>query len=156
MANVSGLVSTAIYNRLSDPSIGFNPNYALVAPNYQTFQGVPVDPISIDFSPGSVNFTFGRVPPDLIQESSALQYPLLTISAERAQMWGQTKRVHYAQFTGVVTGAIEVHLSWLQEGVIDEGVAQCRDRCHVSNDAGAVQQPAERAEFLGRRRAVRL
>jgi hypothetical protein len=120
MADVCRIARQALFNRISDQTLGFNATYAAVQPGYlDFFSGDPVDPIVIDFSAGSVNFNFGRVPPDLIEETSAFTYPFLTISAERIQPWGTGNRVHYQQFSGAIQGFVEVHVSWEQEEVRD-------------------------------------
>lgn len=121
MADICGAVLTAIYDRLSSLTIGFNPNYKAIQPNYYTRDGSYVDPIDIDFSRQSVNFRYGLVAPDLVEEVGVISYPLLSITADRLVSWpaGSNRRVHFQQYSGTVIAAIQMHLSWIAAGLVD-------------------------------------
>jgi hypothetical protein len=66
-----------------------------------------------------VNFAWGRIPPDLVEETSPFQYPLLTVSAAMGKQDGDNQRLRFHQFSGTVLGYVEVHLSYLQDEVTD-------------------------------------
>lgn len=113
MADICRLVRTGLNARLSDPNYGFNAKYAAIQLDYN------VPAISIDWSASSTNFAWGRIPPDLVEETSPFSYPLLTISADRGQQDPSALRVRFQQFSGIVLGVVEMHLSWIEEQVID-------------------------------------
>jgi hypothetical protein len=121
MADVCGLVLTALYNRLTDNSVGFNVQYAGVASSYTDLTDGALPALVFDFSPQSQNFAYGSVPPDLIEETSPFEYPILTLSADRGSAYppGSGQRFHYAQFSGRVAFRIEVHLDWQDAQVRD-------------------------------------
>jgi hypothetical protein len=62
----------AMLTRLSDPAIGFNAAYAAIQGSY----GTPAITINWDASINASprNFTFGDVPPDLLEQSSPFEY----------------------------------------------------------------------------------
>jgi hypothetical protein len=121
MTDPCTLVNTGIYNRLSSATIGFNTRYDAIQGSFQNFEGSYVDPIVIDWTRDSANFTYGLVPADLMEDTSPFTYPLLTISSERAQSFpaGGGRRVHYQTFSGMVMGMIQVHVTWLDTSVRD-------------------------------------
>lgn len=121
MSDPCSLVNAGIFARLSDASIGFNANYLAGIPDYTEQDGGPVPDITIDWSAASPNFAYGLLPPDLVEESSPFTYPLLTVSADVAQSYqpGSQRRVHYQRFSGMVTGIVQIHLSWMDSGIRD-------------------------------------
>jgi hypothetical protein len=121
MADPCTLVTTGIYTRMADATIGFNAAYDAIQGTFQDFGGDYVDPIVIDWTRNSSNFTLGLVPVDLIEESSPFTYPLVTISADVARSYGpgNQKRIHYQRFSGMVIGTIQAHLSWRDVAVRD-------------------------------------
>lgn len=119
MTDPCSLVNAGIYARLSDDSVGFNPTYAAGQASYIDAGGNPVDEISIDWTGDSLNFAYGLIPPDLIEETSPFTYPLLTISADRAQSFQAQRRVHFQRFSGVVVATIQIHLSWIESAIRD-------------------------------------
>jgi hypothetical protein len=121
MSDPCTLVTSGIFTRLSDNAIGFNANYLSAITDYTEQDGGPIPNITIDWAAASANFAYGLLPPDLVEESSPFTYPLLTISADLAQSYpaGNSRRVHYQRFSGMVTGIVQIHLSWMESGIRD-------------------------------------
>ena len=113
MSNISSLVRQAIKTRLSNNINGFNAKYSAI----QSVYGTPS--ITIDWSNTSQNFAWGRIPPDLMEETTNFIYPLLDISTERGQQDPAQQRIKFMQFSGNILGVIEVHLTWDQEAATD-------------------------------------
>jgi hypothetical protein len=113
MADLCRVVRYAIQARLSDAAMGFNAKYAAIQDSYQT------PDIAIDWSADSINFGWGPVPIDLIEETSPLRYPLLAIMADRGQQDPPQQRIKYKQFSGKIQANVWVHLSWEDEQVTD-------------------------------------
>lgn len=122
MPDPLGLVTQAVYARLSSATLGFNQAYAAIQPTYVDFTtSLAIPAWTIDWSNNSNNFVYGMVAPDLIEESSPLQYPVLTITADAAvaDRPGTKERVIYQTFTGKVRAIVQVILSWTEEQVRD-------------------------------------
>jgi hypothetical protein len=119
MADIFRAVRVAVQNRLASVPYGFNAKYAAVQSAYSQRDGSAIPDLLFDWNDGSVNVAWGRIPADLVEESTPFQYPLLTIDADRSQQDGYPQRIKFKQFSGVVQALIEVHLSWAQEGVTD-------------------------------------
>ena len=114
MADICRAVRLALKRRLTDGTYGFNAQFGSICGDYG------VDPIVIDFdSDYSVNFAWGQVPPDLIEENSPLTYPVLTVDVTRGQQSASPQRLKAHQFSGQVVAVIEVHYSWGMEQTTD-------------------------------------
>lgn len=118
MADISRLVRMAVYNRLSDAEIGFNAQYAAIQQAYGT------DDIVIDFGPDAEedatrNFGWGAIPADLIEGSSAFEYPMLCIGADVGRQDPAQQRIKFMRFSGQVIATILVHVSWDESQITD-------------------------------------
>lgn len=113
MADVCGIVNTAVYNRLSDATIGFNANYAAILGSNPPFV------VNWATDGTSLNFCLGLLPPDLIEESSPITYPALTLSADLGNMDQPGQRILYQQFSGHVQANIQAILSWEEDQIRD-------------------------------------
>lgn len=113
MADICRAVRLAVKARLASDTYGFNVKYSGIQSSYD------VPDLEIDWSEDSKNFVWGRVPPDLIEASTPLTYPLLTITAERGQQDPMGQRIKFRQFSGTLLAVVEVHLSWAEEQVTD-------------------------------------
>src|SRR5579862_2099312 len=111
MSQIGRKVRQAIVAQLSPSATGFNDRLASVAGTYG------IDAYTIDWTSESQNFIYGRIAPQLLDESSPLTYPLVTIDTVRSQ---NTNRVKFALFAGPVTALIEVHHSWTQDSALQD------------------------------------
>jgi len=130
----------AMLTRLSDPAIGFNAAYAAIQGSY----GTPAITINWDASINASprNFTFGDVPPDLLEQSSPFEYPLLTIDAVRGPQRGYGQRIKNTQFDGVVTCIVKVHLGWVESEAVDFETWPAAVIDAMFNSINGVNQPA--------------
>jgi hypothetical protein len=122
MPDPLGLITQALYTRLSSTTIGFNQAYMAIQPTYVDYStSLAVPAWTVDWTPTSSNFVYGMVQPDLIEETSPLNYPILTISADAAiaDRPGTKDRVIYQTFTGKVRGTVQVILSWTEQQTRD-------------------------------------
>ena len=113
MSDICRLVRQAVQTRLSDATNGINATYSAIQASYAT------PDLIIDWSDQTNNFAWGRVPPDLIEESSPFRYPMLTIEASRGIQDPTQQRVRFRQFSGNILAVIEVHVSWSEEQTVD-------------------------------------
>ena len=111
MPQISKFVRDALKAQLSASTTGFNDRLQNLAGTYG------IDPWAVDWSSDSTNFLFGRINPALIEESSVLTYPLVTIDVLRSQ---NTNRVKFATFAGPVQAVIDIHHSWAEESVLQD------------------------------------
>jgi hypothetical protein len=102
---VSQQVLTAVYNRLSDPVTGFNPGVVTNAPNY----GI-TNPLQVDWSPSSMNFTFGQIDPSLVDDTGILTYPFVTLYTKESAQDGNQR---FTQFSGIIRAIFECNLSFI-------------------------------------------
>lgn len=103
--NISQIVLSAVYNRLSNSTTGFNPGIVTNAANY----GIPPF-IQVDWSPNSQNFLFGQVDPALLDETGILSYPFTCLYIKESAQTGEQR---FSQFSGLVRCIFEVHLSFI-------------------------------------------
>ena len=111
MSQISKLIRDAIKSQAADPIFGFNPRFASVASAYG------VDSFTIDFGPKSFNFIFGQVPPDLIEQSSVLTYPLMTIDTLTVR---DTDLGRPATFAGQLDALIQLHVTWEESQAVPD------------------------------------
>lgn len=120
MSQISRLVRSLVYSRLSSVTIGYNAAVAAAQSNY----GGDIDASRVtieDWTPGAGNFLFGRVPPDSIESSSVLSYPVVTVDTLRtisgtgAQRW-----VMSDTFSGMIEAVVDVHISFSESSVLDD------------------------------------
>jgi hypothetical protein len=104
---ISKLIREACRTRLADDNLGLNANIAAALPDYDDIDMAVVT--VEEWTPGGGSFLYGRVPPDAIERSSVLKYPLITVDTLRT---GGQSMVMSAVFTGIVEAVIDVHLSW--------------------------------------------
>ena len=109
MAQISKYVRDAIKTQLAANTTGFNARLAAISSTYG------ITAAQIDWTATSTNFIFGRMAPELFEESSVFTYPLLTIDTIRSQ---DMRRVKFSTFSGSVAAVIDVHHSWPDESVI--------------------------------------
>lgn len=104
---VSHQVLTAVYNRLSDQSSGFNIGLSTAAAVY----GISPTFAQIDWSPQSSNFYIAQIDPELLEKSGILRYPFACLYIKES---GETNDQKFNQFSGLIRCIFEVHMSWGQ------------------------------------------
>lgn len=88
---------------LADPTNGFNPHLATIAPDYR------IKAFAIDWSDDSKNFFETNIDPDEIETSAPLKYPLVTLCTLQTN---NSHRALFQTFSGEVTMQLTFYLSW--------------------------------------------
>ncbi len=102
---ISRIVRTAVYARIVDPTIGFNPLMA-----YQNWRYQLKPPINmIDITEKSKNFIFGQITAATELPTTSFKFPLVALYTH-----GITNKtfIKFRQFSGQVVLGLDVWYSW--------------------------------------------
>lgn len=102
---ISNAARTAIYNRLIDPNIGFNPQIAYQ--NYRYGLTPPINPL--DTTPQSRNFLFAQMSALTEIGTTSFKFPLLVLYNHGIV---NKNFIKFRQFSGQVVMGIDVWQSW--------------------------------------------
>ena len=106
MANqVSAQVLTAVYERLSDVTTGFNQGMIDQLQLYNFTDNFAV----IDWSEGSSNFCFDQIDPSDLDKSGAITYPFVCLYILDSLQAGLQK---FSQFSGPIRCVLDITLAW--------------------------------------------
>jgi hypothetical protein len=114
MPSISRALRLAVTSQLSDASSGFNPNFTAALSTY-SLDASTVNWSGITWTSPSTNFLYGRVSPANIDESSGLEYPILTMDSSRS---AHTNEVVSMTFAGPVQLLIDFHLSYVSDELL--------------------------------------
>ena len=111
----------AIYNRISDATLGYNAQVTAIASNYTN---VDTSLLLIgSWALGGANFLFGRVNPDALDQSSDFTYPVCSIDIGPVEP--DQGLVLSAVYSGRIPVVIDLHLSWPEASAIPNFAEFC-------------------------------
>jgi hypothetical protein len=110
---ISRIARTAIYNRLIDPELGFNP---LIA--YQNYQYNLKPPINaVEIGPKSRNFIFGQIAAATEIGTTSFKFPLVALYTHGIM---NKTFIKFRQFSGQVVMGLDVWWSWTNSNVVQD------------------------------------
>ena len=117
MPQIDALVRDLVWNRLIDDTLGFNANVDAVKAQ-GSYDSLDADLVKNNGWKLGETCLWALVDPDLIEESSVMEYPFHCLEIASRQGDGSNRWVMFSTFAGTISFIILAHISWIESDVV--------------------------------------